>query len=170
MPKLHGLFGTMTDPFRAWPVTWSVDPADVHRAKARCESEQAALVKELEVVWDRIELLTKPERDTWSTKFRKYVRTRNFEELTTVYQRDREKLEAEEHAINARFTESMLDALFPTGNDGFVPEVKYEIWALPEDQRADLSPGELTLMRAKLHLSADADGTPIDESEDDDDA
>lgn len=171
MPIIHALFGSMDDPFRIWPVTWSIDPVDIHRAKARCEAELKAHVAALTKIWEALEALTEPSQRTWIKHGTKSIANKSYDQEMKAYWNDRERLEAEEHAINKRFTESALDALFPTGNDGWCPEVEYVVMQIPEGLRDDFNAAELMLMRARLHSDGETNaiGGRLDDDGDDDD-
>lgn len=160
--SIYVVIGITKDPTRVWPVTWSVEEADSIANAALCKQQAKAFVDELKPVWAAMEELGKTKPDEWSNAgYRSRVatqrRNKSFENQQLVYDTKRTRLEVTEHEINIKHRDAMLDALFPTGNEGWCPEVDYVVWTLYEDMRSDLKPSQLMLIRAKLHANEEED-------------
>jgi hypothetical protein len=164
MASIFVVMGTMIEPHRVWPVFWSVDEADCKRVIDACNAQMKQLLDDLQPIWNEMEHTPFPSRFKRASPIYGGGRNHNFDNDVTTYKRAREKLEAKEHDIQRHYADVMLDALFPTGNDGWLPEVRYVLWRVHEDLRNDLKPSELLLLRARLHASETADTLPPDEN------
>lgn len=162
MAKIFGVFAVMNDPVRVWPVTWG-DFEHCVSVRRACRDQAQALAKDLEDVWNKMALLKPPveyRRGGRSTGWRQ-IKNKSYDDELTAYKIERDKLEAEEHAIHAKHRDSMLDVLFPFGTEGFIFEVEYVVWAICEDARSELTTSELTIARSKLHgLGEHSDSRP----------
>ena len=167
--RMFLVVGISKDPTRVWPVGWSVDEDDCKSTVEICKAQAKAFVDELTPIWEAMEMLREPEE--WTRTYGMAARRKRnprYDHEKLIHDNQRAKLECDEHEINQKYRETMRDALFPTGNDGWCPEVDYVIWPLHEDMRTDLTAAELMLMRAKLHASEDEDAIYLDEDDDDD--
>ncbi len=161
MTKAYVVAGKTEDPTRVWLVYWSLDRADCQKIVDVCNAERDALLNELTPIWNQMERIQMPKEYGW----RGGRRNRSYESELNVYEAARDELEAREHEVNKRHAASMFDALFPTGNDGWLPDVEYVIWSVAEGMRDEFTTAELITMRAKLHAVEEADALPEDESD-----